>query len=409
MISAKEIIDAASKIDFPEKMSFLEAHIDQLFKEKRYSIITEIYQNDDCRTFIDASFEVAYSLNEMAKYDQAELVYSNLLEYDDENTSVLNNLSNIKKKKKRYNEAFELIAKAYSLANDDEIIANNYNSLKKIIEEREIKDRAQKEAAENIKKENDFVRTKLQCFIESFKTDPENSKGRLAIPNWKFRIMMKTDEVKAESLKNQWINKNYIINTGEREDKFVVIYEINPYISDALEAVAEQKINRDWIDNIENICCENLKEISYFETKKNLMKIKGQYQKIILRDYDELSLNYLFRNWKSVIILSGSIIEAILSYYCSENDISNIEYKVNEKTVTKKMDDCDMGDLLTYFEQKKVFKAPMTHLANVSRYLRNYVHPGKEIKEGSTLDKSKADICFNAVNEISLIVIKNFA
>ena len=105
------------------------------------------------------------------------------------------------------------------------------------------------------------------------------------------------------------------------------------------------------------------------------------------------------------MVLSGSIIEAVLSYYCSENKISNIEYTINEKSIIKKLDDCDMGDLLTYFEQKKVFQAPMTHLANVSRYLRNYVHPGKEIKEGSILDKSKADICFNAVNEIIKMVL----
>ena len=393
----------------PEKMSFLEDHIDNLFKEKRYSVISEIFQDDDCRKIIDSLFEVAYSLNEMSKYDQAELVYSNIIEYDNNDTSVLNNLSNLKKKKKRYNEAFDLIAKAYSLDSDDEIIVNNYNSLKKIIEEREIKEKSLREAAEKVKCENEFVRAKLQCFLEAFKTDSDNYKGRLAIPNWKFRVMMKTDEVKAESLKDQWINKVYIINTGDREDKFVLIYEINPYISDALETVAEQKINKDWIDNIENICIKSLNDISYFDTKKNLKKIKGHYQKIIFRDYDELTLNYLFRNWKSVIILSGSIIEAILSYYCSENNIANIEYTLNDKTISKKLDDCDMGDLLTCFEQRKVFKAPMTHLANVSRYLRNYVHPGKEIKEGSTLDKSKADICFNTVNEIALIVIKNIA
>ena len=286
MITSKEIINNAKEIEFPEKMSFLEDQISSLFKEKRYSVIADIYQDDDCRTFVDSSFEVAYSLNEMSKFNQAELVYSNIIEYEPDNTAVLNNLSNLKKKKKRFNEAFDLIAKAYSLDNDDEIISNNYNSLKMIIEEREIREKAYKEAAEKVKAENDFVKTKLQCFIEAFKTDPDNSKGRLAIPNWKFRVMMKTDETKAESLKNQWINKNYIINTGDREDKFIIIYEINPYISDAIVEVGEQKINKIWIDSIEDINTENLKDISYFEIKRYFKKIKGQYYKIITRDYD---------------------------------------------------------------------------------------------------------------------------
>lgn len=405
MKSAEEIIENANKLDFPDKTSFLEDQISDLFKEKKYSVIADIFQNEDCRSVIDNSFEVAYSLNEMSKYDQAELVYTNIIDYDSENTAVLNNLSNLKKKKKRYNEAFDLIAKAYFLDNEDEIIVNNYNALKKIIEEREIKEKTYKEAAEKAKNENDFVRTKLQCFIEAFKTDSDNCNGRLAIPNWKFRVMMKTDETKAESLKNQWISKNYIIKTGDREDKLVLIYEINPFISAALEEASEQKINKIWIDCIEAINVETLKDISYFETKKKLKKIKGEYREIILRDYDELVVNYLFKNWKSIIVLSGSIIEAILSYYCSENRISNVEYTINNKSISKKLDDCDLGDLLAYFEQKKVFKAPMTHLANVSRYLRNYVHPGKEIKEGSALDKSKADICYNTVNEIVKTVI----
>ncbi len=54
-------------------------------------------------------FEVAYSLVEKGYKNEAEEVYEYLLKTDQRNSSVLNNLSNIKKEKGFIEEAFDII------------------------------------------------------------------------------------------------------------------------------------------------------------------------------------------------------------------------------------------------------------------------------------------------------------
>ena len=64
---------------------------------------------------------------------------------------------------------------------------------------------------------------------------------------------MKTDEQKAESLRTQWLDKDYIIDTGQRGDYYEVVYEINPYIEKALSEIKFKVINPDWIKGIEKL------------------------------------------------------------------------------------------------------------------------------------------------------------
>jgi len=400
-MSVKEILEELITFDDSiDKYCFLEEKVEELHKGKKYKEIVELYKNELCTNLMNYSFEVAYALNEVGKYGDAEAVYSNVLETDENNTAVLNNLSNLKDKKGLYQEAFELIAKAYAIDESDEIVKRNYENRKRKIEEIEAKECRFRESAERVKIENSFVRAKLKNFIDSSKTDKEFKSNRMPIPKWKFKVMMKTDEIKAESLLNQWMTKDYIIKTDEKEDNFVSIYEINPYIDRALKEVIEEQINPKWILSIELFNQDELKRIEYYELKKRIEKTNGKIREILTRDIDELVVNYLFENYKSVIVLSGSIIEASLLAYCSKNTIEEIQYELGNKQIQKRVIDCDLGDLLSFFEQKKIFKSQITHLGNVSRLYRNFIHPGREIKEEDVLDKSKADICFIVVREI---------
>lgn len=76
---------------------------------------------------------------------------------DPKNSSVLNNLSNIKKEKGFTEQAFDLIQRAYEIEPDDEIISRNYNNLLSIVQEKEEIERKHQSALKLLERENDFV------------------------------------------------------------------------------------------------------------------------------------------------------------------------------------------------------------------------------------------------------------
>ena len=119
---------------------------------------------------------------------------------------------------------------------------------------------------------------------------------------------------------------------------------------------------------------------------------------------NELYLNYVMNNEKSVVILSGSIVEMLLIYYCEKKKVKKIAYQRHNKTISKKLYESDLGDLISYVEQNKMLGNILVHLANISRIYRNYVHPGKELRESEQLSESKANLCFISTLEIVKII-----
>lgn len=59
-----------------------------------------------------------------------------------------------------------------------------------------------------------------------------------------------------------------------------------------------------------------------------------------------------------------------------------------------------LDDLIKYFEAENILKADFFHLNNLARIYRNYVHPGKELRDSDELSINKAKICFIGVSEL---------
>jgi hypothetical protein len=62
------------------------------------------------------------------------------------------------------------------------------------------------------------------------------------------------------------------------------------------------------------------------------------------------------------------------------------------------MIDCVLYDLIMYAEKKVLFGADFQSLTNLSRIYRNFIHPGKKLKD--ELNKAKSDLCFISAMEI---------
>lgn len=139
----------------------------------------------------------------MGDENKAEEIYETILSFpgEENNPAILNNLSNIKKAKGKIKEAFDLIQKAKKKDSEDEIIDRNYQNLLGIIKEQEAIEQNYKNAIGSIQKENDFVIGKLKNFFTNIKKEYGLKNNQVAIPNWKFKVLMGTDDQKAESLK----------------------------------------------------------------------------------------------------------------------------------------------------------------------------------------------------------------
>lgn len=217
---------------------------------------------------------------------------------------------------------------------------------------------------------------------------------------------MQTDDQKAQSLSKQWLEKGYIYKTGERGVYNELIYEINPHISSAIRLTKPQDVNENWINTLSKLNSETLAEHGYYEAKQKISKIKKSFRVNINRDIDELYINFLLKNAKSVIVLSGSLVELLLIYFLEKRKVNSLSYSLNNKSVSKKLYDCTLFDLLNYCEQQSILKNVTVHLGNVSRLHRNYIHPGKELKDNEPLDFIKANLCFSTTIEILNAVTK---
>lgn len=388
--------------EFSASLEFEEL-IGQLHNEKKYTPVIESFNKISklsSSSELYYSFELAFAFVELDNDSMAAKVYEYLLILNPENTAILNNLSNIKKRKRKFKEAFDLISRAYEIEPNDEIISNNYNTLNQKISEIKEKEQKFRHSLIYLERENKFVIDKLTLFIQNTRKDQQFSNGIIAIPKWKFKVFMQTDEDKSESLRNQWIDKNYICETGQRGEYSEIIYEINPFLEKAISEIKLKVVNDNWIQGIEKLNTKNLEEINFYRNLKKINKINKQFKKLILRDYEELTLNYLMKNHKSTIILSGSLIETLLIYHLKKKKITNVSYQVNNRNVSKGLFEATLNDLLQFLEQKKMLEKHFVHLGNISRIFRNYVHPGKELRETEELDQSKSNICYISASEL---------
>lgn len=371
-----------------------------LHENKEYKSIVKVFKSKVGNLLGKKCFEVAYALKNQGFNEEAETIYERILEDEEHNTAVLNNLALIKEEKGQINQACDLISKAFEIDNEDEIVSNNYKRIYEKYDSLQRKKQIFIASVMNIENENNFVRKKLKEFFTNAYEDSDFKDGEIPIPNWKFKVLMRTDETKAESLKKQWLEKGYILDTNKRAENYVRVYELNPYVFDKIKELDSIKIKEKWIKGIEELSIDNLKRLGFFKMRKKIGKINKKYRSIILRDYEELFINYLFKNSKTVIVLSGSLVEVLLIYYCEKKRINKISYSFNNRNVTKKIYEADLSDLLNYFEENKLLSKQYVHLGNVSRIYRNYIHPGKEIRENDILDFSKAELCYLSVIEV---------
>ena len=114
------------------------------------------------------------------------------------------------------------------------------------------------------------------------------------------------------------------------------------------------------------------------------------FQNILERDYDEIQRCINTKAAKSVLILAGSIVEALLSDYF----IENLPSGCTQSTILNS----SLANLLDLAENEGLITRSDKNLATVIKDYRNLIHPGKEVRKHEQFDFETSELSFKILN-----------
>lgn len=120
-----------------------------------------------------------------------------------------------------------------------------------------------------------------------------------------------------------------------------------------------------------------------------------KFKRILNRDYLEIKNCLEAKAFKSVLVLSGAIIEAVLLEFLTNNPPKNY-------TKTK-INNLKFIDLIDLSMEINLISKTTKDLSSVVREYRNHIHPNKEIRSETEINEDNANIAYRLVN----LVINN--
>ena len=383
----------------------IELLIQNLFKRKMYNSIVLLADNINYKymDYLNFGFELAYSYREQGYDEKSKDLYEEYIQNNPQSHAALNNLGVIYEKNGDFELAVQLYKKAENLEHDN-IYTNNIKRCTNLIEDLKRENDKSVEAIILFENENIWVINELSLF---YKACDENH--NVICPYKRLPILLKCNNSKAQDLLNMFLQKNYIFrNKNHNYNTNSNVYKINTIIYDKIKQLEEDnQFISNFTNNLNNFTLENLRNIDYKETYKKLSEIKNvKVQQIFIRDYNELVYNYLSNQSKTVIVMSGTIIELLLLYTLELNSISS--YKVGSKKYNKKIETMDITEMLEVCTSEKLIpSAPQKFIDGVKNF-RNFVHPGRELREKLLeIDKQTVDLLMSMVRWLILTLNLN--
>lgn len=125
-----------------------------------------------------------------------------------------------------------------------------------------------------------------------------------------------------------------------------------------------------------------------------------EYKKLLARDFEELAACVNAGLNKSVLVLSGSILEAVLIEYFTSTSNNSIE--------GKRILDLTLNKLIEKAESEGLISKKAKELSSIVRDYRNYIHPAKEIRNTDSIDDESSVIAFSLLKMILKEISANY-
>jgi hypothetical protein len=135
------------------------------------------------------------------------------------------------------------------------------------------------------------------------------------------------------------------------------------------------------------------------QTKEFTFISSPELRKILERDYIEIQQAFVAHCWKSVIILSGGAIEAILMDLLMKNQSAAFGAAKAPKTKSD-IATWDLVNLIEVSAEIGLVSSSIDRLSHSVRQYRNLIHPGNEIRNKLTFDTEEARIALEVLNMV---------
>ncbi|MCI0531823.1 MAG: hypothetical protein L0Y74_07750 [candidate division Zixibacteria bacterium] len=144
------------------------------------------------------------------------------------------------------------------------------------------------------------------------------------------------------------------------------------------------------IDTSSSIPVTERREFSFISDKT--------LREILERDYEEIQRDFIAKSWKSVIILSGGAIEAILLDLLSKNKSTALA----SQKAPKKSDltAWELANLIEVAVDLGLINPSAEKLSHSVREYRNLVHPGNEMRNHLSFGAEEAKIALEVLHII---------
>jgi len=365
--------------------NILDRLIKKLFEEQWFKEICGIVSKltDDQVVISDCLFEVAYSFGETNNKDKAEYYYNEYLNIFGESSAVLNNLGVIYENRGNLEKALEYFEKAKNLESQNEKANKNYERIKTQLLEKQQEEKRFKDALESFKNENSYIQNKFFTFCSHRRDD-----GLIICPYRQLPQFLEMSAQKAPDIIKDWMDKKYIQKIISPDPNVSSsVYKINPYLEQhLLEIQKGLEKERGLLEICQNLNTKSLDLIGYNEALEKQLEIiilNNDLKEMLRRDLKENAIAIITKSYKSALVLSGSIIEAVLLEKLKSLGLKNLEIKKGNKKIKKKLESLDLNELLEIAKENDLIDETLLHLAHGVRGFRNLIHPGVEYRKKS--------------------------
>ncbi len=327
-------------------------------------------------------FEFAYSSRNYDIYLAKELY--ELAITCKESPASLNNLGTIYEELGYISKASELFNKAFEKDMYEEIYRNNTDRIaEKIL--------SQSKAIADLENQDlEYLDILLKFYLQR---DRFNCISLKQIDISKFKNL---DNSSLKKYFNEFVKKNYLMKHNEKIIVNMTIYDYLLGLEKNIQKNKEYKLISDKIN------FESLNNIGYSNILiKQLNKLKNkELINILKRDIKECAISYVSEQYKSTIVLGGSIIESLLTCILKNNNINSYSFSSDSgKSKVISLNRMGLEQLLYVCNEEGLIDNTIYHLNQYVREYRNAIHPSVEIRKNFKINEENATMTWNILKE----------
>jgi len=341
-------------------------------------------------------FQIAYSYAEIDNTSQkAEQFYLLLLNAQPESCAALNNLGVIYEGRNELQKAKEYFAKVYELDSSNEKYLKNLQRVSSAIKESE-------KALNTVQKENAWFLGRLYNVYEAASVSGELICTYKDRPHILSASPQKADEIFDKMCKCGYLTK-VMHGNSQAPNRYIINSQVKEYLWRENERIKE---NESYELLGQRLNVDEIKKIGYTKNLQDLINNIGNVdlRDILLRDVRECAISLLTNQYKSCIVICGSIIEAIIVDRIEDKDVSkyDIGTLLHKRPQTKAVKEMNLNELLELAKAEKIIDIEEYHLSNYLRAYRNIIHPSCEVRKNYDVNEDTAKLMWSVL----LVIIK---